>query len=111
LDEFYEEIITANLLVIHNSTFDIGILMDEFNRMGNMNAMEILNNSNKYCTMKLSKKLVKALDKRGNIKNPRLEELYEFLFNEKPDKNKLHDALYDVECLARCYFALTLILP
>lgn len=106
LDNFYVELITAKKLVIHNSKFDIGILIGEFQRVGNNNAVSLLNNCECYCTMNKSKKLLGLMDKRNRIKNPRLEELYVFLFGEKPDESKLHDALYDTECLAKCFFLL-----
>ena len=54
------------------------------------------------CTMKRYRNRVKAKDKNGRIKNPTLDELYEYAFGKKREKS--HDAWIDTVDLAACYF-------
>lgn len=117
LDKLYSELKTAKLLVIHNSKFDLGILIGEYRRQYNMDAVNILTEIQPiknvweskpilqvYCTMTNTKDIVNVKSKRGHIKNPRLDELYMFLFNKGMNNEKQHDAYYDTKCLAKCYF-------
>jgi len=106
LNNFYSELVTTKLLVIHNAKFDISILTSEYDRLNNTNAINLLKNIDKFCTMSKSRSIVKALNKNKKIKNPTLSELYIWLFKEAPDADKLHDALYDTQCLVKCYFKL-----
>jgi hypothetical protein len=55
-----------------------------------------------FCTMLRSKHLVNAKDKRDRIKNPRNDELYQFLHGSPP-VGKLHDASFDVDVTASSY--------
>lgn len=66
-------------LVCHNTRFDIPYLSKEFSR----NAMSI-EGIPSICTMKHYKPIVQIPDKRGNPKNPKLEELVNY-FNIKED--------------------------
>ena len=65
----------------------------------------ITNAKNVCCTMKLAKDLcqIKAISKLGNeyLKFPKLIELHEKLFTEKP-KN-LHNSLNDIMVTLRCF--------
>ena len=56
-------------------------------------------------TIKCSR-LTQLKDKRGRLKQPKLSELYEFLFEEVMDSEIQHTALYDVEITARCFYKL-----
>lgn len=70
-------------LIAHNISFELRHLY------------KIAKFENHFCTMKENKKVVKALNKNGNIKNPKLDEtclFYGIDFN--PDS--YHSATYDV---------------
>lgn len=78
--EFCQE---SDTLIAHNINF-------ELRHLNNKVLFE-----NHFCTMKHNKKIVKALNKNGNIKNPKLDEtciFYEIEF----DNEKYHSATYDV---------------
>jgi len=73
----------SRTLVAHNISF-------ELRHIGNLVTF-----INHYCTMKENKPIVKALNKNGKIKNPKLDETciyYEIDF----DVNSYHSATYDV---------------
>ena len=81
--DFVEFCSGATTLVAHNISFELRHLrgLVEFEKH--------------YCTMKENKHIVKALNKNGNIKNPKLDEtciFYKIAF----DNNAYHSATYDV---------------
>jgi DNA polymerase-3 subunit epsilon len=81
--DFVEFCDDCETLVAHNISF-------ELRHLDRMVKFE-----NHFCTMKENKKIVKALNKNGNIKNPKLDEtciFYEIDF----DTVKYHSATYDV---------------
>lgn len=78
--EFCEGVST---LVAHNITF-------ELKHIGELARFE-----NHFCTMKENKHIVKALNKNGNIKNPKLDETCTF-YGIEFDENSYHSATYDV---------------
>lgn len=57
-----------------------------------------------YCTMQESKNLVKALNKRGQIKYPKLTEAYKFFFDRELDR--AHSANADAVAALEIYLAL-----
>ncbi len=102
MHEFAEDIGKANLLVGHNIEFDINIVAAEFLRTGIKNEFP---EKLKLCT-KVESTDFCALPggKRGKFKWPNLKELYTCLFNGQfPEA---HNAAYDVEATARCFFEL-----
>ena len=55
----------------------------------------------KYCTMVLSKEMCKLPSNFGyGYKSPKLSELYEHVFREKPILAQLHGSMYDAKILA-----------
>ncbi|KAB7885795.1 3'-5' exonuclease [Poseidonibacter ostreae] len=70
-------------LVAHNISF-------ELRHLDRMVKFE-----NHFCTMKENKKIVKAVNKNGNIKNPKLDETCVF-YKIDFDTVKYHSATYDV---------------
>ena len=70
-------------LVAHNISF-------ELRHLGTLVTFE-----KHFCTMKENKKIVKALNTKGNIKNPKLVETCAF-YNIDFDDEKYHSAIYDV---------------
>jgi len=70
-------------LVAHNISF-------ELRHIG-----ELLSFDNHFCTMKENKKIVKATNIRGNIKNPKLIETCKY-YHIDFDDEQYHSAIYDV---------------
>lgn len=81
--EFIEFCQGTKTLVAHNVTF-------ELRHLG-----ELVHFDHKICTMKENKKIVRALNIRGNLKNPKLLETCRF-YNIEFDEEQYHSALYDV---------------
>ena len=61
------------------------------------------------CTMNLSKDICRLpllstsmSPFRRGYKPPKLKELYEFIYNKKPDESQLHGSAYDTEILMDC---------
>jgi DNA polymerase-3 subunit epsilon len=81
--DFIEFCKGADTLVAHNINFELRHIekMVEF--------------SNHLCTMKSNKHIVKALNKNGNIKNPKLDETCIF-YGIEFDPEAYHSATYDV---------------
>ena len=70
-------------LVAHNISF-------ELRHIG-----ELISFENHFCTIKENKKIVKAINTRGNIKNPKLIETCKY-YNIDFDDEQYHSAIYDV---------------
>jgi DNA polymerase-3 subunit epsilon len=99
LDIFSNVIMDSDLLVAHNYSFDYSIIGAELLRNGLENT---LINKDNICTMKSSTDFCKISGPFGN-KWPKLEELYDILFNETFNA---HDALDDIRATARCFWEL-----
>ena len=73
----------AKTLIAHSISFELRHLY------------KIAEFENHFCTMKENKQIVKALNIRGNIKNPKLDETC-FYYGIEFDPNSYHSATYDV---------------
>ena len=73
----------ARTLVAHNIAF-------ELRHLG-----ELVSFERHFCTMKENKQIVKAVNAKGNLKNPKLIEACEF-YKIDFDDEQYHSALYDV---------------
>ena len=82
-DDFVEFCKGAKTLVAHNITF-------ELRHLDKMASFE-----NHICTMKENKQKVKAVNKRGSLKNPKLDETCKF-YGIEFDDLQYHSATYDV---------------
>ena len=89
----------ADYLVGHNIDFDQCIIDAEFHRVMHKTCLEHLPS---YCTMLESAEYC-GLGSHGN-KWPRLEELYEVLFDESFEG--AHDAMADIRATERCFWEL-----
>jgi DNA polymerase III epsilon subunit-like protein len=98
LQNLKNDVEKVNVLVAHNAEFDSKIIASECYRN---NITDFMINKNIICTMKSTVKYCELPGKYG-FKYPKLEELFYFLFKEKP-KGKLHDALYDAEITEICW--------
>tara|TARA_Y100000389_G_scaffold103150_1_gene100059 strand:- start:125 stop:754 length:630 start_codon:yes stop_codon:yes gene_type:complete len=94
----------VDTIVAHNIEFDIGVLKYNIKESGQIDLLQkfnkILDSKNLLCTMKLTVDICKIPSHMG-FKYPKLIELYEFLYHEKPDE-ELHDALGDCHVLKKC---------
>ena len=105
LNLFKKSLEKSELIIGHNIKFDKDIIMVECIR----NNISINFNKSEYCTMLNSKNICKLPFKNNNnynnnYKYPKLEELVEYLFQEK---NKgFHDAFVDILFTLRCYVKL-----
>jgi DNA polymerase III subunit alpha len=100
LQEFVNCINQSDYLIAHNISFDHKVTACEFLRLGWAN---YLNDIVNVCTMNSTIDFCGIKGKVG-IKPPSLTELHQRLFNKKFED--AHDALVDVEALARCFFEL-----
>ena len=90
----------ADLVVGHNVSFDRKVLGAEFLRAG---MPDLLHGKPRLCTMHSTTKFCNLPGKYGP-KWPKLEELYQVLFEELPSVS--HSALADVKTTAKCFFEL-----
>lgn len=81
--DFVEFCKNTTTLVAHNIAF-------ELRHIG-----ELLSFKNHFCTMKENKKVVKGINARGSIKNPKLIETCKY-YNIEFDDEQYHSAIYDV---------------
>jgi DNA polymerase-3 subunit alpha len=102
LAEFEEDRKQAKYAVGHNIGFDINVVGAENHRLGlpylvaDMAELDTKDLSTEFCAI--------PGGKGGKFKWPTLTELHEKLFGE--DFADAHDAAYDVDATARCFFAL-----
>ena len=96
----------ADLLVCHNTGFDIKVLHSNTCGIYDKRLTEhLLNPKNSYCTMLNGTSICKLPTKYGKYKWPKLQELHKFLFGE--EFKDAHDALADVRATRRCYYEMT----
>ena len=92
------DINNTNIIIGHNiSGFDL----IHINKLNSLFNNKIKDNLIVHDTMTESKNIVKAVNKNGNIKNPRLEEMLQFLCNKKVEN--YHNALGDIMATFECY--------
>jgi DNA polymerase III subunit epsilon len=89
----------CNTVVSHNIFFDRNVLLSELYRNSKYNGLFYnIMKMDLFCTMQRGKTLMK------NNKNPKLKELYEFLFNM--ELKNAHNALHDTMNCAECFKAI-----
>ena len=104
MHEFMDDVRKSGIIVAHNMAFDKNVISAELYRMGSSeHADELLKHKN-LCTMMSTIDVVKAKNKWGSKKWPKLEELHMFLFKE--DFGNAHHAMADVDAMVRCYYRL-----
>ena len=104
IDEFIEDLSKCDMIIGHNIDFDKSIMFQEFKR--NKKFDYRLGKRPVYCTMTMGKnvcKIERKNKKTGEIyyKKPKLTELHEYLFQQKPAN--LHNSLIDVLVTCRCF--------
>lgn len=112
LREFNEFVDKADIVIGHNINFDKNMITIECLRNNVVNKFITYKNNVKfnkllYCTMYKSKNICKILkyDKNNKpyFKNPKLIELYQFLYPEKELPKDLHNSIVDVLLTFKCY--------
>lgn len=106
---FLDDMKKTHYAVAHNIKFDEKMINIECLRNNICN--KITNNVINYCTVLNSVELCKIktiCKKTGKEYNkyPKLEELNNFLFNEKDTLKNLHNSLADILICLRCYYKL-----
>jgi DNA polymerase III epsilon subunit-like protein len=105
LSQFYDALIKADYVVGHNIRFDRKVVAAEFYRyFKNCHYDSILYGKRYRDTMHASRKYIKILNKRGNIKLPKLQEMYTVLFGH-PFENE-HNANADIIATSKCFWKL-----
>lgn len=111
LEIFQVCIDSADYVVAHNINFDRNMILAECHR-NKLYKMESMFSSDKvyFCTMLRSKNWcnITAISKYNGeqfIRYPKLIELHEKLFNEKP--SNLHNSFIDVIVCLRCFYKMT----
>ena len=105
LNEFMDDLVDAEFVIGHNIDFDKHVLGCELYREG-LDYDELFNKES-VCTMQRSTNFCAIPNPNsyyGGYKWPKLEELYQKLFNTT--LSNAHDALSDVEATRKCYFEL-----
>jgi len=100
LEEFARAVKKARILVAHNMDFDQKVIQAEFIRTDRVFPMA---GKTWCCTMKESTVFCRLPGPYG-YKWPKLEELYQILFDEPCEE--AHSALADAEACMRCFFEL-----
>jgi DNA polymerase III epsilon subunit-like protein len=98
LQKLANDFLICRRIVCHNTQFDIEKMKGYFEKFN----IQYEFPKDIYCTMIKSKYIVKALNKIGRIKNPKLSEVCDF-FGVKYNSNEAHDGLYDVDVTYQCY--------
>jgi DNA polymerase III epsilon subunit-like protein len=106
-DKLFLLLNSTTKLIGHNISFDKNVLLSEMYRQGFVEIVNLLEKIDVYCTMINGKNITKILvDGFCNYKYPRLNELYQYLFQEEMQNH--HNAEQDVINTAKCYFKMIL---
>ena len=99
IKEFFET--ECDMYVAHNSKFDENVVMNAV--YWDMGGASYRFNKPIRCTMALSRSMCKLPFPNGGFgyKSPKLSELYEHVFREKPNQSRLHGAAYDTQILTK----------
>jgi DNA polymerase III epsilon subunit-like protein len=81
-------------IIAHNAMFDINIIKSELYRLSMNSLIQEINSKQILCTMKETKKIVRAKNKYDRVKDPSLAELYKFAVGK--DIENAHNSNYDV---------------
>ena len=100
---FESLILRADILVCHNTAFDMKVVLSNAYKIYSDEALlRLTTSSYQYCTMLNGTHVCKLPGRYGKYKWPKLQELHKFLFGE--EFKDAHDALADVRACRRCYY-------
>ena len=98
LDELTQDLKQVDGIICHNISFDMAIILSEAYRAKKIELIKLIEEKAHICSMAIGKKFIKM------DKNPKLVELYKFLFNKEFIQD--HRALSDCVACADCYFGM-----
>jgi DNA polymerase III epsilon subunit-like protein len=98
LDQLTLDLKNVDGIICHNISFDMAIILSEAYRANKLELIELINQKLHFCSMAIGKKFMK------NDKNPKLIELYKFLFNK--DFIQDHRALSDCVACLDCFLSM-----
>lgn len=99
MDIFIKDLHEAKFVIGHNIKFDLSMIESNMFKY-KYNYIDIFKTKNVLCTKKIGFGIYRTSE--GKRKIPSLMELYVFLFKEKFEG--AHNAVYDVDACARCFF-------
>lgn len=99
LHEFFTT--ECDMYIAHNSYFDQNVIMNAVHWV--LDNKQYQFNKPLRCTMMIARNMCKIpfANGHGGYKSPKLSELYEHVFHEKPIQSKLHGAAYDTKILTK----------
>lgn len=98
LDQLTQDLKSVDGIICHNISFDMAIILSEAYRLNKLELIQLINQKLHLCSMAIGKKFMK------NDKNPKLIELYKFLFNK--DFIQDHRALSDCDACLDCFLSM-----
>jgi len=104
LDTTMQLLAPVELLVGHNIAFDVKVLASALYRSDRLDEIDELMIAETFCTMRESKQLVQAKNKKGHLKLPKLTEAYYHFFERELDN--AHSANADAVGTLEIYLAL-----
>ena len=101
IDKIQPGLLSCNVLVAHNIIFDKTVFLSELHRYRCHDLIKKINSINTFCTSEGCILVTKIPLNDKQYKQPKLSELYLFLFGKEIDK--LHDALADAKNTMLCF--------
>jgi len=98
LDQLTLDLKKVDGIICHNISFDMAIILSEAFRLNKLEFIELFSSKLHFCSMAIGKKFMKS------DKNPKLIELYKFLFNK--DFIQDHRALSDCVACLDCFLSM-----
>jgi len=98
LDKLTLDLKKVDGIICHNISFDMAIILSEAYRLNKLELIELIGSKLHLCSMAIGKKFMKS------DKNPKLIELYKFLFNK--DFIQDHRALSDCVACLDCFLSM-----
>lgn len=98
LDQLTLDLKKVDGIICHNISFDVAIILSEAYRLNKLELIELISSKLHLCSMAIGKKFMKS------DKNPKLIELYKFLFNK--DFIQDHRALSDCVACLDCFLSM-----
>jgi len=98
LDQLAVDLKKVDGIICHNISFDMAIILSEALRLNKLELIELFSSKLHLCSMAIGKKFMKS------DKNPKLIELYKFLFNK--DFIQDHRALSDCVACLDCFLSM-----
>ncbi len=104
MEKIMPDLFACDVFIAHNILFDRNVLLSELHRYNMINIIYKINSMKYFCTSKGCKNITKIRYNASEFKQPKLSELYKFLF--KKEMLDAHDALVDTNVLIECFMEL-----